>query len=138
MSRISFSQNGKTPFENLIGHNPTILEHWDALERAFLSSPTFSEELKEQVRRTLAFLNQCDYCMAKGKPAEVFSDKRTELAVQFAKRWKNHLEISDRDIDSLRKSFTDAEIAELCSLISFFCASQRFGSSMGLRATCRI
>ncbi len=121
MSRISFSQNGKTSFENLIGHNPRILEHWDALEKAFLTSSTFSKELKEQVRRTLTFLNQCDYCMSKGKPTEGFQDERTRQAVQFSNLWKTHLEIS-----------------ELCSLISFFCASQRFGSSLGLTTACSI
>ena len=36
------------------------------------------------------------------------------------------------------QSFTDQEIAELCALISFFCASQKFGSSLALMQSCSV
>ena len=63
MAGISFSQNGLTPFQQLLGHNKGILEKWVSLEDCIYSSDTFSAELKEQVRRTLAFHNGCEYCM---------------------------------------------------------------------------
>ncbi len=139
MARLAFSNVGNSPFQRLLGHNPNILKHWNELENAFFSSNTFSHELKEEVRRTLAHLNGCAYCMAKGKPSEHIQDQKIKAAVAFAKLiCKNHENILDKDIDSLKQDFTDQEIAELCALISFFCASQKFGSSLALTQSCSI
>jgi alkylhydroperoxidase family enzyme len=137
MARISFSHVGRSPFQNLLGHHPTILECWNALENAFFSSTTFSGEFKEEVRRTLAYLNGCEYCMAKGSPSEHIQDVRTLAAVNFAKRFcHDHRGISDQDIEELKRHFTEPEIAELCALLSFFCASQKFGASLALTPSC--
>lgn len=121
-----------------MGHNLEVMNCWNALETAFLTSSTFTAELKEEVRRVLAFMNQCEYCMSKGVPSNSIESERTRKAVEFAKLWKNHLEISELAIASLKEHFTDAEISELCALISFLCASQRFGSGLGLKPFCRI
>lgn len=134
MSHISLSQQGASPFQNLMGHNSEILKQWNALEYAFLNSPTFTWQLKEEVRKVLAFINQCEYCMSKGNPSLKIEDEKTSKAVQFAKLWKNHREITEEHISFLKNSFTEAEISELCALISFFCASQQFGASLGLKA----
>jgi len=40
--------------------------------------------LKEQVRRTLAQQNGCEYCKAKGKPEHELFDEKTAIAVGFA------------------------------------------------------
>ena len=66
MALISFSQNGLTPFQQLLGHNKDILEKWISLEECFFGRDTLSAKLKEEVRRTLAFNNGCEYCKAKG------------------------------------------------------------------------
>ena len=80
MEMISFSQNGSTPFQQLLGHNKDILERWTSLEECFYYSNTFSAELKEEVRRTLAFNNGCEYCKAKGVPSNSIIDSRTQMA----------------------------------------------------------
>lgn len=139
MARISFSEMGSSPFQNLLGHNPLVLSKWNELESAFASSKTFSSELKEEVRRALAHLNGCQYCMAKGKPSERIEDRRTKAAVVFAKLCcENHKNLSDEDLEDLKQNFTEPEIAELCALISFFCASQKFGASLALTESCSL
>jgi alkylhydroperoxidase family enzyme len=42
-----------------------------------------SAELKEQVRRTLAQKNGCEYCKAKGKPEIKKFDEKISIAVAF-------------------------------------------------------
>ena len=133
MTRIPFSNTGTTPFERLMGHNPQVLQKWDELERALFAAPLLSPELKEQVRRTLAFGNGCEYCMAKGRPADVHPDPKQSLAVAFAQMVvQDHLAIDDRQFDVLRVEFNDAEIAELCAFICFITASQSFGALLNL------
>lgn len=134
MPRISFSENGQTPFEKLLGHNPEILRHWANLENVFFTKTNLSPELLEQVRRTLAFGNKCEYCMAKGKPNETHKDKRESLAIGFAQIFaQDHLSITDSQFNILKKEFTEAEIAELCAFICFITASQKFGAIMKLK-----
>ena len=135
MSRISQSNNGSSPWERLLGHTPTILERWIALENAFFSSDTFSPELCEQVRRALAFGNGCEYCMAKaGRPDEKLPDPRISLAVGFAQLFvRDHREIDEGIFSVLKTEFSDKEIAELFAYMSFICASQMFGASLDLK-----
>ncbi|PRR79174.1 hypothetical protein CLLI_10190 [Clostridium liquoris] len=61
MATITFSKNGSTPFEQLLGHNPEVLKKWSSLEETLFYSGVLDLELKEEVRRTLAFTNQCHY-----------------------------------------------------------------------------
>ena len=132
MARISFSNNGNTLYEKLLGHNSDILESWIQLETTFLTKTSLPAELLEQVRRNLAFDNQCEYCMAKGKPDSI-QDSRISLAVAFAKAFlEDHIGISDEQFKILKDEFSDREISELCSFISFISASQKFGAVMRL------
>ena len=61
MARIAFSQVGETPFRRLLGHNPEILTRWRDLQNTFRTSTRLGSQLKEEVRRTLAFGNGCQY-----------------------------------------------------------------------------
>ncbi len=56
MARITFSQEGLTPFQQLLGHNKYIMKKWTSLEECFFNSNTFTHKLKEEVRRTLALI----------------------------------------------------------------------------------
>ena len=137
MAKINFSNNGDTPFEQLLGHNSNILENWSNLELSFFKSSTFSDELKEEVRRTLAFNNGCQYCMAKGKPSENINDKKILAAVKFADLFcKNN--VDDKEFEKLKTVFKDDEISELCAFICFISASQKFGATLDLQPSCLI
>ncbi|WP_211222971.1 hypothetical protein [Salinimicrobium terrae] len=81
-TRIEFSKTGKTPFEKLISHNPAILEKWNELELILFNQTSLNANLLEQVRRTLAFGNGCEYCMVKGGKPE-FDAKTKELKLQL-------------------------------------------------------
>jgi len=94
---------------------------------------TYSK-LKEQVRRTLAQSNGCEYCKAKGKQNPAQFDEKTSVAVGFAEVFLYQKgEIADSTFDVLREYFNEEEINELCAFISFTTASQYFGAMMKLK-----
>lgn len=133
MSRIQTAIIGKTPFERLLGHDEEVMTQWSALGDTLTGERKLSAELKEQVRRTLAQQNGCDYCRAKGKPEPDAFDERTALAVGFAEVF---LQLKGKtpasSIRVLQETFTAAEISELCAFIAFMTASQYVGAMLGL------
>ncbi|MBY6276133.1 carboxymuconolactone decarboxylase family protein [Symbiobacterium thermophilum] len=134
MARISFSLHGETPFQRLLGHNRQIMELWNQLGDLLGADGTLSAELKEQVRRTLAQKNGCEYCQAKGKPEPHLFDKKTSLAVGFAEVFlKQRDAIDESTFSILKEEFSDQEISELCAFICFTTASQYFGAMMNLK-----
>lgn len=138
METIPFSQNGFTPFQQLLGHNKDILEKWVSLEDCIFSSETFSAELKEEVRRTLAYNNGCEYCKAKGAPSKAIEDPRIQSAAHVADMSGKKVHMSDDEFRELKEIFTDGEISELLALICFITACQRFGALLNLAPSCRI
>ena len=138
MAMISFSQNGSTPFQQLLGHNKGILGKWASLEECIYGSDTFSPELIEEVRRTLAFNNGCEYCKAKGAPSKTIMDSRAQTAVHLADLSGKTAHISDDEFQTLKEEFTDSEISELLALICFITACQRFGALLNLGPVCQI
>ncbi|QJX81069.1 carboxymuconolactone decarboxylase family protein [Priestia megaterium] len=136
MTNISLSRNGSTPFQQLLGHNTNIMSAWNNLGDVLGGDNSLSASLKEQVRRTLAQKNGCEYCKAKGKPNPDEFDEKTSLAVGFAEVFlKQRGEINESFFHVLKEVLTDREISELCAFISFTTASQYFGSMLSLKPT---
>ncbi|USQ14537.1 carboxymuconolactone decarboxylase family protein [Legionella lytica] len=135
MSYVRLSNNGTTPFERLLGHAPHILAEWNDLEMAFFKSPTLGADFLEQVRRALAFTNQCQYCMAKaGPPDKNVEEARLLVALRFANKFAiDHNSVSEQDVNYLKDYFSEAEVIELIAFCSFISASQRFGAVLGLQ-----
>lgn len=131
---IPLSDHGSTPFEKLIGHNPAILKKWNELEITLFNQTSLEPDLLEQVRRTLAFGNGCEYCMVKGgKPSFDPKDQRITNATAFAELFAiDHKSISKAHFSLLGEVFNEKEISELCTFITFITASQRFGKIMNL------
>ncbi|WP_044640127.1 carboxymuconolactone decarboxylase family protein [Risungbinella massiliensis] len=135
MARIVESSFGETPFQRLLGHNKEVMEAWSHLGGMLEKDALLSSKLKEQVRRTLAQSNGCEYCKAKGKPDPDQFDEKISLAVGFAEVFlKQKGDLSDSIFNILRESFTEEEISELCAFIAFTTASQYFGAMMKLEA----
>ncbi|MGG5207689.1 carboxymuconolactone decarboxylase family protein [Chryseobacterium sp. MIQD13] len=134
MTTIEFSENGNSPFEKLIGHNPEILKNWGCLEETLFKSSGLDPDLLEQVRRTLAFGNGCEYCMVKsGKADFKASDLKISVAASFAELFcKDHRSILKEHFTMLREFFSEKEISELCTFISFINASQKLGKIFNL------
>ena len=133
MARIIESQFGETPFQRLLGHNKDVMEEWSQLGDVFEKDGLLTSKLKEQVRRTLAQGNGCEYCKAKGKPNPVNFEEKTSIAVGFAEVFlKQKSKIAESSFEVLRESFSEEEISELCAFISFTTASQYFGAMMKL------
>jgi len=134
MTRIKESTLGETPFQKLIGHNKEVMEAWIKLGDIFEKDGLLSAELKEQVRRTLAQHNGCEYCKAKGKPEVHKFTEKISVAVGFAEVFtKERGEIPDSSFKILKDYFSDAEISELCAFITFTAAQQHFGAIMKLQ-----
>lgn len=138
MAKIVFSQAGSTPFQQLLGHNKDILKKWTDLENSIFNSNTFSTELKEEVRRTLAFNNGCQYCMAKGRPSNNISNLKVLTAVKFADMFSKNISFDNTHFSALKKEFDDKEISELFALVCFITASQKFGALLDLQPSCSI
>ncbi|MFJ8260147.1 carboxymuconolactone decarboxylase family protein [Peribacillus asahii] len=133
MARIVESDFGETPFQRLLGHSKDVMEGWNRLGDVLENDGLLTSDLKEQVRRTLAQSNGCEYCKAKGKPDLVNFNEKISIAVGFAEVFlKQKGDIADSAFDILREYFTDEEISELCAFISFTTASQYFGAMMKL------
>ncbi len=129
MTRIELSDYGNSPFEKLIGHNKIVLDKWTDLEVALFSETKLDKNLLEQVRRTIAFENECEYCMVKaGKSNFDLTEKRISSATAFAQLFAiDHKSINDTHFDILREKFDEQEISELYSFISFITACQKLG-----------
>lgn len=128
MERISLSNVGDTKFQKLLGHNSVILHSWSKLEDTLYNKGTLSAELKEQVRRTLAYGNECPYCMAKGRPDDVQKAEEIGVAVTFAHTFvHNRKAIDDTMFHVLKQYWTEKEIVELCAYVCFITASQQLG-----------
>lgn len=138
MARISFSQEGFSLFQQLLGHNKLILERWSSLDKCFFNSHTFTHEFKEEVRRTLAFNNGCQYCMAKGKPSDQITDSKILIATKIADIISKNQSINNQCFNKLKNEFSDKEISELFALICFITASQKFGALLHLQPSCPI
>lgn len=136
MTRLRLSENGNSPFEKLIGHNEEILIKWNELEITLFKSSSLSQDLLEQVRRTLAYGNECEYCMAKAGRPEISEDNmREQVAAAFAEVFsQDHKTINDGHFKMLKEHFTEKEISELCSFISFISACQMLGHIYNLTA----
>jgi alkylhydroperoxidase family enzyme len=133
MARIVESNFGETPFQRLLGHNKGVMEGWNQLGNVLEKDGILTSKLKEQVRRTLAQSNGCEYCRAKGKPDPGKFDEKTSIAVGFAEVFlKQKGDIDDSTFDVLGECYTEEEISELCAFISFTTASQYFGAMMKL------
>lgn len=61
MARVSYSNLGSTPFRRLIGHNPELLEAFQRIDLAIVQQLSLPAELREEVRRHLAYENGCRY-----------------------------------------------------------------------------
>ncbi|MGK4044208.1 carboxymuconolactone decarboxylase family protein [Heyndrickxia oleronia] len=139
MARIGESTFGNTPFQRLLGHNEEVMEGWSYLGDVLEKDGFLSSELKEQVRRTLAQSNGCEYCKAKGKPEPEKFNEKISIAVGFAEVFLKQKEsIPDSSFEILQEYFNENEISELCAFIAFTTASQYFGAMMKLEAENKI
>lgn len=137
MSYMELSNYGASPFEQLMGHVPEILDQWSQLEEAFFKSNTFSHEFLEQIRRALAFKNLCQYCMLKaGPPDQNPESARLNSALRFANKFAiDHITITKNEIQEMNELFSNTELIELIAFCSFITASQKFGSCLGLQSS---
>jgi alkylhydroperoxidase family enzyme len=137
MSYIELSNYGGSPFEKLMGHVPNVLNQWGKLEEAFFQSNTFTPAFLEQVRRTLAFKNLCQYCMLKAGPPDDNPDSvRLAIALKFANKFAiDHTSILKEEIKEMGEHFSNDELVELIAFCSFISASQKFGSCLGLQSS---
>lgn len=122
------------PWYAVLAHRPDIVRCWSDLDAVFFSpTSTVSNEIKEQVRRTLAQGLGCRFCASLGTPRDEHPDTREALAVAFAELVKqDHRDVDESTFDVMREEFTDEEIVELVSWVCFSYGSNMFGALMNL------
>lgn len=136
MARIKKSALGSTPFQQLF-YSEDVLGKWSALAEALSEDGLLSSELKEQVRRVLAFGNGCEYCQSKGRP-ERWEHIKTSYAAGFAEVFLLQREkVEEKFFHVLKEVFSDEEISELIAFICFTTAQQYFGALMNLKPEIR-
>ncbi|MFD9626333.1 carboxymuconolactone decarboxylase family protein [Peribacillus muralis] len=132
MTRIINSELGTSPFQRLF-HSEGILQKWSDLSECVSADGKLSKELKENVRRVLAFGNGCSYCQAKGTPLKP-SEVKESHALGFAEVFLTQREkTEDKFFQVLKEALTDEEISELLAFICFTTAQQYFGALMKLK-----
>ena len=135
MTLISYSKIGSTPFQKLLGHNTRIMEKRNSLSEELEKDGFLSAMLKEQVRRTLAQENGCEYCKAKGKPDNKYYDEKITVSVGIAQAFLTYKgKTPSAIVNILKDCLCDEEISELIAFICFTTASQYFGALMQLEA----
>lgn len=133
MAFIKYSETGDSPLQKLLGHNVEVLRNWDRLLDAFYKFSSFDPTLQEEVRRAIAYQIGCAYCMSHGCPTPLITDKKTKVAVDFAKKMaQTQFPVTQQDIDQLKEYFSDKEIAELCAFIAFGTGYARFGATLNV------
>lgn len=131
MAFIEYSENGDSPLQRLLGHNDEVLKNWERMLETFYKCCSFDSNLQEEVRRAIAYQVGCAYCMSHGCPSPVIEDKKTKVAVDFARRMsQTQIPIFREDVDKLREYFSEKEIAELCAFIAFGSGYARFGAAL--------
>jgi alkylhydroperoxidase family enzyme len=136
MTMIKESAFGSTPFQKLLGHNLEVVGAWSNLGEVLEKDGLLKSALKEQVRRTLAQRNGCEYCKAKGKPDPLLFDEKTSVAVGFVEVYLAHEKgnIPDYAYQILKDYFSEEEISELFAFVTFTTAQQYFGAIMKVKA----
>jgi hypothetical protein len=61
MARVSYTSAASSPFRQLLGHNPELLEAFSTLSGTVASKLSLPPDLKEEVRASLAVFNGCRY-----------------------------------------------------------------------------
>lgn len=135
MTLIPLHEKGDTPFQQLLAYNQDIQADWAQLGSTLEKDQWLSAQLKEEVRRTLAQQNGCQYCQAKGKPNPESYDEKTAVCTGFAEAFLTSKGQTAASVTAVLKDYlSDAEISELLAFICFTTASQYFGALMRLPA----
>ena len=134
MTLIPLHEKGATPFQQLLAFNEHILSSWNRLGEVLEKDGALSAGLKEEIRRTLAAQNGCDYCRAKGQPNPK-QDEKTAVCTGFAEAFLSTKGRTSPRVTAVLKDYlSDTEISELLAFICFTTASQYFGALMQLPA----
>lgn len=135
MPRVEPAADVRGPMiARLLGRRPQVLAGFLQLDASFHGDGLLSAELKEAVRRSTADLVGCRYCASLGDADAPLTDRRQELAVEFARAAAADAgRISDSLFDALREEFSEEEIVELAAWTCIVViGGQKFGATLGL------
>lgn len=134
MPRIDPAPDVRGPLiAKMLGRRPEVLGGFLELDAAFRHTGLLDAALLEDVRRTTAADEGCEYCASLGEPRPA-GDERTRAALGFAHAMVNGADTADDDlVDALRPHFSEEEIVELVAWTCIVCiGGQKFGAALGL------
>lgn len=136
MSRIPLANIDGNVLQRAMGHRPEIVEEWFKLDSLIRFTGELSQDLKEEVRRALASDIGCTFCASLGDPEPDKHDKKTVLAIAFARTVFENVSdlrgMDDENFEVLRSEFSNAAVIELVCWVLFLIAAQGFGAIMKL------
>lgn len=126
MSEIKTSIFYNPTLERAAGTQVELIEQWKHTFISIHEQSSLEEALLEQIRKTLAVVNNSEVCMGEGQPNIYKSNAREKLATSFAELYaKDHLSIHQAHIKFLKEEFSNEEIHDLCKFISLTTAVQK-------------
>jgi alkylhydroperoxidase family enzyme len=154
MARISFPERGYGEHVDWSLLRPKMAAGMGALSEAVYQNSQLPVREREAARWTIALINDCAVCrdtrardgaasgadegfyveVARWRTSSELSD-RERLAAEFAERFAlDHLAMGDELWDRLRRSFDDAELADLTMCCGMFLGLGRVMAVVGVRA----
>jgi alkylhydroperoxidase family enzyme len=134
MPRMQGPANGQgSEFRKIMSMRPEIAKSWNALDETMRFTGVLDPALKEEVRKNVAQVSGCLFCMSLGEPQSHYEDPRWAAEAAYAKSMAaNPKAVSDAEWDLLQKHFSAVEIVELNAWIAFMYASEMVGAVLKL------
>lgn len=149
MARVLLANEEGTNFEKALNLIPHVKRLYDELYDTLWNSDIVEKETKEKIRLYLAGVNGCETCMSmsyvgdKTLNQKVLREKELEekdrLLFRFIDVYRvRPRELTDADMDQLKKFYSDTQLLELLAVINLFDQFHKMIVSLDLYDFCSL
>lgn len=149
MARVLLANEEGTNFEKALNLIPHVKRLYDELYDTLWNSDIVEKETKEKIRLYLAGVNGCETCMSmsyvgdKTLNQKVLREKELEekdrLLFRFIDVYRvRPRELTDADMNQLKKFYSDTQLLELLAVINLFDQFHKMIVSLDLYDFCSL
>ena len=149
MARVLLANEEGTNFEKALNLIPQVKRLYDELYDTLWNSDIVEKETKEKIRLYLAGVNGCETCMSmsyvgdKTLNQKVLREKELEekdrLLFRFIDVYRvRPRDLTDADMDQLKKFYSDTQLLELLAVINLFDQFHKLIVSLDLYDFCSL
>ncbi|PGA18089.1 hypothetical protein COL65_10705 [Priestia aryabhattai] len=149
MARVLLRNEEGTNFEKALNLIPDVKRLYDELYDKLWNSDIVKRETKEKIRLYLAGVNGCETCMSmsyvgdKTLNQKVLREKELEekdrLLFRFIDVYRvRPRDLTDADMDQLKKFYSDTQLLELLAVINLFDQFHKLIVSLDLYDFCSL